>query len=63
MSQQAEELVSFGQLLNLMSMTILKSASTTTAGTQMGILVESGAIQWVLYNGSIALFLNVFQSH
>ena len=63
MSQQVEELVRSGQRRNLMSTTIPKKASTTSAETRMGILVESGATPLTLKrHGSTAMFPDVSQS-
>ena len=60
MSQLVEELVKSGQNKNLMSTTIPRWESTTTAGTLLGILKESGATPLIqISDGSTALSQSV----
>ena len=62
MSQLVEELVKSGQNKNLMSTTIPRWESTTTAGTLLGIQKESGATPLIqIRNGSTALSHSVLQ--
>ena len=58
--QLVEELVNPGQNKNLMSIQIPKWESTTTAGTLLGILKESGATPLIqISDGSTALSQSV----
>ena len=62
MSQLVEKLVKSGHPTILMSIPMLMSESTTTAGIQMDILEEFGAIQLTQKrNGSTALSQDVSQ--